>query len=370
MSNQEFEDLETHYTFSNFVRDKAFFLTLVFLYLVILTTSLAVLAVSPSGILSIDLFTLVGIILYLLYAYRRDAKFWDSLLQLSADSDAVSYFADLVADPTSLDGKLAYAGMHAIAMASQDQILALKQSVEDHTEYFELWVHEIKTPLAAGKLISKRLEGPDKHLMQRELERIEDQIQQALYAARVRSLHHDYLIREVNLSAIAKEACKSNMHYLTSLDMSLEFDIDPQITVFTDKSWLEFVITQIVINSAKYGAKTVQFMAMDASEETAQSNTMLQIKDDGCGIPAADVPRVFDRGFTGEVGRRHGSATGMGLYLASEMCARMGLGIMLASEEGVGTRVMISFPHDRRRKELSRGTKCDSGDSHSVTKCD
>lgn len=68
--------------------------------------------------------------------------------------------------------------------------------------------------------------------------------------------------------------------------------------------------------------------------------------------PAADVPRVFDRGFTGEVGRAHGSATGMGLFLVARMCTQMGLGIMLASEEGVGTRVQISFPHDRRRMHL------------------
>ena len=76
------------------------------------------------------------------------------------------------------------------------------------------------------------------------------------------------------------------------------------------------------------------------------------VRDNGCGIPAADVPRVFERGFTGQVGRAHGSATGMGLYLVASLCASMGLHVGLASEEGTGTRVILTFPHDRTRKEL------------------
>ena len=78
----------------------------------------------------------------------------------------------------------------------------------------------------------------------------------------------------------------------------------------------------------------------------------IRVTDDGCGIPAADVPRVFERGFTGQVGRAHGSATGMGLYLVASLCASMGLHVGLASEEGTGTRVILTFPHDRTRKEL------------------
>jgi len=79
---------------------------------------------------------------------------------------------------------------------------------------------------------------------------------------------------------------------------------------------------------------------------------VLEVRDNGCGIPAADVPRVFERGFTGQVGRAHGSATGMGLYLVASLCASMGLHVGLASEEGTGTRVILTFPHDRTRKEL------------------
>ena len=78
----------------------------------------------------------------------------------------------------------------------------------------------------------------------------------------------------------------------------------------------------------------------------------LPLADDGWGVPAGDVPRVFERAFTGENGRRAGSSTGMGLYLVAELCAKMGLAVALASEEGKGTRVLLAFPHDRRKLDL------------------
>ena len=122
-------------------------------------------------------------------------------------------------------------------------------------------------------------------------------------------------------------------------------------TVFADAKWLAFVIGQIVVNAAKYGARTIRFSAR-VEGRGADGRTVLEIADDGCGIPAADVPRVFDRGFTGENGRAQGSSTGMGLYLVAQLCEKMGLGVGLASEEGAGTRVMIAFPHDRRALDL------------------
>ena len=122
--------------------------------------------------------------------------------------------------------------------------------------------------------------------------------------------------------------------------------------MFADASWLSFVLGQVVVNAAKYGATAVRFTAREEGTGTSAARTVLEIADNGRGIPAADVPRVFDRGFTGENGRDQGSATGMGLYLVATLCEKMGLGVGLASEEGTGTRVMLAFPHDRRRRDV------------------
>ena len=331
----------TRFSPSAFIRGKALFLAGSTLFIVLLTLVLIVLEASTGGIVFIDLIAVMGIAGYLILQYVRRASFCHQVEEATTNLEQGAHVVDLVDPPSFFEGRLAYEAMLAIVQA-------------DNQEITELWVHEVKTPLSAAKLITKRMSGPDALALRRELERMDDLISQSLFAARTESLVADYLIREVNLADIAKEVCKSHMHYLTSLGVALDFQIDPDTTVFADKMWLEFIITQIVVNAAKYEAHAISFVAFEAQQESSTSSTVLESKDDGCGIPAEDVPRVFDRGFTGTVGRAHGSATGMGLYLVARMCARMGLSIMLASEEGVGTRVQIAFPHDRRRALLEK----------------
>lgn len=318
-------------------------------FVLFLTFALIVLESSLGGIVFIDIIAIVALVGYLAIDYLRKASFWRQVEEAKVNLERGAHFIDLIDPPSFLEGRIAYDAATAIVQADNQEITNLRSGIRENAEYIELWVHEVKTPLAAAKLITKRMSGPDALALRRELERMDDLISQSLFAARTESLVADYLIREVNLADVAKEVCKSHMHYLTSLGVALDFQIDPDITVFADKMWLEFIITQIVINAAKYDAHTISFAASCPEHESSSSSTVLEIKDDGCGIPAEDVPRVFDRGFTGSVGRAHGSATGMGLYLCAQMCASIGISIMLASEEGVGTRVELSFPHDRRR---------------------
>ena len=186
----------------------------------------------------------------------------------------------------------------------------------------------------------------------RELERIEAQVDQALYYARSTSVERDYAIREVSLGEAAREACKRNTRFLIERGALPAFNIPETMTVLADEPWLVFILGQVVVNAAKYGATSIEFTAREEESGTPRGRTVLEVRDNGCGIPAADVPRVFERGFTGQVGRAHGSATGMGLYLVASLCASMGLHVGLASEEGTGTRVILTFPHDRTRKEL------------------
>lgn len=342
----------THFSLASYVRDKALYVVLWLVFLAFLTLAFAVLNLSTGGIIFLDTLLLIGPACCLVLDYLRQASFWKSVAEAARSVEKGAYVIDLVDEPSFLKGRIAYDALTAIIRVDNQEITDLKASVRENTEYTELWVHEAKTPLAAAKLITKRMRGIDALALRRELERLDDLIGQALFVSRTESLTRDYLIREINLAEVAKEACKTHVHYLTSLNTALEFNIDPKITVFADKMWLEFIITQIVINAAKYEATTITLAAFAPEEESSSSATVLEIKDDGCGIPSMDVPRVFDRGFTGEVGRAHGSATGMGLYLVARMCASMGLSIMLASEEGVGTRVQIKFPHDRRRAYL------------------
>lgn len=338
-----------------FLKDRAPFIAITAVLIAVVAAILTVLQVSVSGILLVVILIAFSTAACLAYDYMRQQRFWNELEDATSSLDAVEYFADLIEEPEFLSGKAADDACRTIAACAADEITGLKSNIRANREYVELWVHETKTPIAAAKLILDKMHGTDVANLKRELERTENLVEQALFSARSNALTNDYLIRETSLSEMVWAACKQNMHYLTSLGLSIEIDIDPDIDVFADKTWLSFIISQVITNSAKYDSSAIAFTAVVSEEESASACTVLKIQDNGCGIPDRDVPRVFDRGFTGDVGRAHGSATGMGLYLAARMCAQMGLGIMLASEEGRGTRVEVSFPHDRRRALLAQG---------------
>ena len=353
MSNPSDMSDAPRFTIGAFLRDKM--LTLVFTCAVVLFISfmLVVLGTVVDAVVLIGLTLVIAVVLALAVEYRRRVRFWKSVTDATEALDRTKHFADLVHEPTFVEGMIALETVRAIAEQAARENGELETQSYDRAQYTELWVHEVKTPLAAARLLLDKMHGEDAGKLKLELERVENLVEQALFTARSDTLVNDYLIREIALASAVGEACKANMRYLTSCGVSVDIRIDPQVTVVADKTWLAFILTQIIVNAAKYDATTIVFESREEGAEGPHACTTLEMRDDGCGIPAADVPRVFDRGFTGEVGRAHGSATGMGLFLVARMCTQMGLGIMLASEEGTGTRVQISFPHDRRRMHMS-----------------
>ena len=180
-----------------------------------------------------------------------------------------------------------------------------KRAMAEYRDYVELWIHEIKTPIAAANLMAADLHGPVAARLKGELDRIEAQVEQALYYARSTSLAKDYAIRETPLAAAVRAACRKNARYLIECGVALQMDVPEEATVFADEPWLVFVVGQVMVNAAKYGAKNVRFSACEEGVGTVSSRTVLSVADDGCGIPAADVPRVFERGLHG--GERAGA---------------------------------------------------------------
>lgn len=341
------------FTAGTFLRDKIAVVAIALLVIAFITFLLVILGVTIDAIVLIDSTLAACVVLALVLEYRRRASFWKDVETAIEALDRTRYIGDLVDDPSFSEGRLALDAMFALTQLNKDELGELRTQNHERAQHTELWVHEVKTPLAAAKLVLDRMHGPDVAKLKIELERIEGLVEQALFTARSDTLVNDYLIREVRLADAVGEACKSNMCYLASCGVTLNMQVDPQVTVMADRTWLAFILNQLITNAAKYDASTITFTTYEEGNEGPHACTVLELRDDGCGIPAADVPRVFDRGFTGEVGRAHGSATGMGLFLVARMCAQMGLDVLLASEEGIGTRVQIKFPHDRRRMHLS-----------------
>lgn len=306
-----------------------------------------------TSILFIVLFLASCVTCPLVIRYWRARRFWREATAVAASLDRMELFCDLAHEASTLEGAIARGIAEALSAQGSLELGELKEEMRAERTYAELWTHEVKTPIAASKLALASMHGEPASILKEQIERIEALVEQALYKSRMSSLAADYLISETNVLACVRKACKANMRTLVARSVALEFDIDEELTVLADESWVVFMVSQLILNSAKYDATTIRFSARQTEQEGLTGKTTLEVADDGCGIPAADVPRVFDRGFTGAVGRKHGSATGMGLYLVAFMGMRMGLGITLASEEGTGTRVMMTFPHDRRTLRLA-----------------
>ena len=219
-------------------------------------------------------------------------------------------------------------------------------------------MHEAKTPLVAAYLMLENLDDALANNVQpqevhekvdalaEEVDRVEGYIEQALYYARSESLDRDYVVRNVSLQSIVSSALKRNARAMISAHMA-PVCRGLELEVFADEKWVEFILGQLIQNSVKYarseGAQLL-FAATRANAGGTDDCVRLVVRDNGCGVPAADLDRVFDRGFTGENGRNGKRSTGIGLYLVKRLCDKMGLGIVARSEHGECFEVEITFP--------------------------
>lgn len=215
------------------------------------------------------------------------------------------------------------------AIGAVEQARAEKQ---DYCDYVERWVHEIKTPLTACSLILANSGEPAK--LRRELRRADNLTETILTYAKLRTAEKDTQITPVDLRAVCDQALREEMELLIAADIGVS--IDGQCCVFTDAKRMVFILKQLLINCAKY--------CPGCRIDIALSDGCLRFADDGPGIPAHELRRVTERGFTGSAGRNHGGSTGMGLYIVAALCKTLNIGMEIDSEEGRYTRFSFRFP--------------------------
>lgn len=213
---------------------------------------------------------------------------------------------------------------------------------EEYKEYIELWIHEIKTPIAAGKLIAQNNKNEVTKSIDEELDKIEYYVEQALYYARSNTVEKDYCITKCNLQDIVNTVIKKNKDTLINNKIKINIE-DTNEIVYTDSKWIAFILNQIITNCIKYSKQ--ENAEININVETKKARVILEIKDNGIGIKKGEITKVFDKGFTGSNGRKDGKkSTGIGLYLCKKLCGKLGIGIELNSEESVGTDVKLVFP--------------------------
>lgn len=309
------------YSFGAYLRSQAGFAIGAIALITVVAGIMAVTGSNASAIALVSLCEALFASAALAGGFLRDREFYQQLDLFCDSPENARYLSSILDEPRTLEGSIAYRALAVQGKAASDELAARSHDMKEYRNYVELWVHEAKTPIASAQLALSNLHGPEINKVRGDLDRIESRVEQALYYARSATLSEDFSIEELK--------------------------------VLTDAKWTDFIIGQVLENSAKYGAKTIRFESTVKDAGTKDGCIELAISDDGDGIPAADVPRVFDRGFTGSRGRTHHKATGMGLHLAAVACERMGLGLRVSSEEGTGTTVALTFPIDRTRMDLA-----------------
>ena len=286
--------------------------------------------------------------------FARTRRFYCEVGELADSLERPYQMHSLMTEPTSPDQALVFEALKAMGAVSAEEVAQANAKADEHREFVEGWVHGVKAPLASCELIAERVEEPERSQLASELDRIGRQVDAALWYARSDCAVNDYVIREVALADIPRQVCRDNARFLIEQGCIPEIDVDDDVRVFTDRKQAVFIVAQLVENSAKYGADHVRFVVEHADSQDGSGSIELRVEDNGRGIPAEDVARVFERGFTGMRGREGAASTGMGLYLAARLCEQLGLGLSITSTDGEGTCATLSFPLDHRRIDVER----------------
>lgn len=246
-------------------------------------------------------------------------------------------------DYESLSLEAEYAQQRIDEMRKQQirELNLVQEKQNEHYDFIVSWFHEIKTPISILRLM-QQTEIDNKSLGE-ELMKIENYVDQALYYAKLDSFNQDYDIRNCDLEQMVKDTVKEHSKTFISKKIRINLQIEA-IDVQSDSKWLKFILNQLVTNSLKY---TQAGGAITISTKNADKEKQLFIRDNGIGISQKDLPRIFNRGFTGETGRTHAKSTGMGLYLAQQLSNKLGHYISCTSEAGSYTEFIIHFPKNQ-----------------------
>lgn len=328
----------------DFIRERIVFIIINSLILLFTAILLIVLKVDSFAILFIVIINGAGILTYHIFDYLRKKQYYDEIKENMESLDKKYLISEVIEEGTFTESKLIYDVICKSNKAMNDEIGEFKRGINDYREYIELWVHEIKTPIATCKLLIENNESPLTESIGEEVCKLENYIDQALFYTRSNTIEKDYIIKEMSLSSCVNKVLNNNADALIKKRVKISLG-DLEKIVYSDSKWIEFILGQIISNSIKYMNKEHKELKIYCNENSKY--VILNIEDNGTGISEKDISRVFHKGFTGENGRKFGKSTGIGLYLCKKLCKKLGLDINLVSEEGKFTRVSIIFPINR-----------------------
>lgn len=306
--------------------------------MIALTVFLLVCGNSLSAVLLILLVWIVIVLGGLTYTYWKRKRQMQRLLDMTGRLSERYLIPEVMELPEQAEDQVYYRILKMAGKSMLEQIGDVKRERLEYKEYIEQWIHEIKTPITAMKLLCENHRTDWTKELLLELEKTNRFTEQALYYARSEHTEKDYSVREMALSQVVHQAIADNKYLLLQNGVRLEVE-ELQDTVYSDEKWVRFILNQLIANAVKYctGQPVLRFSA-----RRQQNQVILVVEDNGIGIPSSDLPRIFEKGFTGQNGRIVQQSTGIGLYLCKRLCEKLGIGITADSSEH-GTAISLSF---------------------------
>lgn len=316
----------------------------------------------------------------LLGEFLKKRNFYNDFLDKLQQLDQKYLITEMIRQPEFLEGEILCDALYEIDKSMNERINHIEVAQRDFKEYVEMWIHEIKVPIATLSCMNYNdgLEAADDRQEQgqndlslerqgslskqkQQIDKLNYYVEQILFLARADNPQKDYLMKKVSLEQVVNQVIRNNKELIRGNKISIEKE-ELSVSVTSDAKWLGFVLGQIVNNSVKYIVcksklqKEKELLKDVEGEDIVQLNGMIRfesfeykdrcelvITDDGIGISKQDLPRVFDKTFTGENGRKVTGSTGMGLYICKKLCDKLGHKIWIESEEGEYTKVHVEF---------------------------
>lgn len=277
---------------------------------------------------------------WLLGEYVRRKRYFGQIEQILENADQKYLLGELMPESFRLEDRLYRDIIRRSNKSVIEKIHELEDARKDYREYIESWIHEVKAPIASICLLCEKQKGETGRRILMENGRTESYVDMALFYARSDEVYKDYLIKETTLQGTAEEVLRKNKYYL--IQNRIQAEVRCPDTVYTDGKWIAFILNQVVLNAVKYRRDSEPRIVI--STERKSHSVLLAVEDNGLGICPEELPRIFDKGFTGTNGRAGLKSTGMGLYLCRKLCGKLGIRIGAQSERGRGTRITLEFP--------------------------
>ncbi|KPV55799.1 histidine kinase [Paenibacillus sp. A3] len=292
-----------------------------------------------SSIVYLNTLFLLSFIGFFLWRYRKETKYAAALAALAEEMD--DDWIETLPTPENVRDEVTSEVLRTVDLFFRRKLSDCKRAHLIENNYTASWVHEVKAPLTAMKLtIDANRSDPKIRKIEAEWLRIYLLINRQLDITRLPSLESDYVLEAAAIQRLVAKEVRDLASWCMEKNIAVEFEGE-DTEVITDSKWCRFMIRQVLTNAVKYSPNGGTIVI--STEVTMAGHVILAIKDEGPGIPAHDLPRIFDKGFTGGNGRLQNAATGLGLYLAQTVAAKIGITLEAPSVQGKGTVMRMIF---------------------------